>query len=135
MLAEYLYGSGVTCDICMGAPTSKRLVCRDDFEAFGNLHIATDDGSEGLHGFSTSCAQQLLDKRNYDYIATCGPYPMERIVAGIAADADTFCEASMETLMACGMGVCLSCVVDTVYGKRRVCVDGPVFDASEVIWS
>ena len=57
-----------------------------------------------------------------------------RIVAAMAADAGVFCEVSLERRMACGVGACLSCVVDTVDGKRRACVDGPVFPATEVVW-
>ena len=57
-----------------------------------------------------------------------------KIVAGMADAAGVFCEVSMERHMACGVGACLSCVVDTVDGKRRACVDGPVFPASEVVW-
>ena len=49
-------------------------------------------------------------------------------------DAGITCEVSMEKRMACGVGACLSCVVDTVQGKKRACVDGPVFDAREVVW-
>lgn len=134
MLAEQLASSGVEVDICMGAPTSERLVARSDLERHGRVHVATDDGSEGLHGFCTTLSEDLLSTRTYDYVATCGPYPMERIVASQSSTHGVFCEASLETLMACGIGVCLSCVVDTCYGKRRVCVDGPVFDSSEVIW-
>ena len=70
----------------------------------------------------------------YDYVACCGPEPLMKIVAGMADAAGVFCEVSMERRMACGVGACLSCVVDTVDGKRRACVDGPVFPASEVVW-
>ena len=57
-----------------------------------------------------------------------------RIVSKMALDAGVRCEVSMEKRMACGVGACLSCVVDTVDGKRRSCVDGPVFDARKVVW-
>ena len=57
-----------------------------------------------------------------------------KIVAGMAAEAGVPCEVSMEKRMACGVGACLSCVVDTVDGKQRACVDGPVFDARKVVW-
>ena len=70
----------------------------------------------------------------YDYLAVCGPEPLMKIVAGMAAEAGVPCEVSMEKRMACGVGACLSCVVDTVDGKQRACVDGPVFDARKVVW-
>ena len=56
-----------------------------------------------------------------------------KIVAGMAAEVGVPCEVSMEKRMACGIGACLSCVVDTVDGKKRACVDGPVFDARKVV--
>ena len=58
---------------------------------------------------------------------------MRNVVKPAIANGVT-CQVSMEKLMACGVGACLSCVVDTKAGRRRCCVDGPVFDASEVIW-
>ena len=68
----------------------------------------------------------------YDYVACCGPEPLMKIVAGMAAEAGVPCEVSLEKRMACGVGACLSCVVDTVGRQEaRACVDGPVFDASE----
>ena len=57
-----------------------------------------------------------------------------RAVAGIAEDAQVPCWISMEKRMACGVGACLSCVVETVAGKKRSCVDGPVFNAKDVVW-
>ena len=57
-----------------------------------------------------------------------------KIVSGQAAQANIPCQVSMEKRMACGVGACLSCVVETVHGKKRSCVDGPVFDAQEVTW-
>ena len=57
-----------------------------------------------------------------------------RIVAAMAAEADVPCEVSMEKRMACGIGACLSCVVETKDGKKRACVDGPVFNAGDIVW-
>ena len=59
---------------------------------------------------------------------------MQRAVAGLAAEAGVPCQVSLERLMACGIGACLSCVVSTRDGLKRACVDGPVFDAEEVVW-
>ena len=56
------------------------------------------------------------------------------IVAAQAAVAGVPCQVSLERLMACGIGACLSCVVSTRNGRMRACVDGPVFDAEEVLW-
>lgn len=150
MLAESLMAAGVRTDVVLGAQTKDALVCRDRFDHLlasaqaaalgcGQTRCATDDGSFGRAGFCTSLVEEALSEacdegRGYDYVATCGPEPLMRIVARMAAAADVFCEVSLEKRMACGVGACLSCVVDTVDGKRRSCVDGPVFDASKVVW-
>jgi dihydroorotate dehydrogenase electron transfer subunit len=94
----------------------------------------TDDGSAGRKGFTTDVVRELLQERGFDYIATGGPEPMQRIVAELAAAAGVRCEVSLERRMACGIGACLSCSVSTRAGTRRACVDGPVFDAAEVVW-
>jgi dihydroorotate dehydrogenase electron transfer subunit len=94
----------------------------------------TDDGSAGRKGFTTDVARELLQQDEFDYLACCGPEPMQRIAAALAAAAGVPCEVSLERRMACGIGACLSCVVLTRAGMRRACVDGPVFDAEEVIW-
>ena len=108
-LAEELTAAGIATDAILGASTIDALVARERYGA----------AAEGAP---------------YDYVACCGPEPLMKIVAGMADAAGVFCEVSMERRMACGVGACLSCVVDTTAGKRRACVDGPVFCASEVVW-
>ena len=121
----------------MGAQNADFLVLRDDFETIlgtDRLHICTDDGSAGFCGFTTDVARNLITDAGFNYLAACGPHVMQRAVARLAHDAGIPCEVSLEERMACGVGACLSCVVDTTFGKKRVCVDGPVFNAFEVIW-
>ena len=142
MLAQSLRESGCPCDVVLGAQTCDALVTRSRYaELFGREpSCATDDGTYGRAGFCTSLVGERLeqgcesDGAPYDYLAVCGPEPLMRIVAGMGADAGVFTEVSMEKRMACGIGACLSCVVDTTDGKRRSCVDGPIFDASKVVW-
>jgi len=67
-------------------------------------------------------------------VYVCGPEPMQRIVADQCAGAGVPCQVSLERLMGCGIGACLSCVVTTRNGLKRACVDGPVFDAADVVW-
>lgn len=141
MLCESLVSSGVRTDVVLGAQTGEALTCRSRYEALlsAPLRCATDDGSFGRKGFCTSLVEEALAEAQatgeaYDYLAVCGPEPLMRLVADMAASADVFCELSMERRMACGVGACLSCVVDTVEGKQRACVDGPVFDARKVVW-
>lgn len=149
MLCEQLVAAGVRTDVVLGAQTAEALACRSRYEALlakgavcgcsAQPSCATDDGSFGRAGFCTSLVEEALaaataEGAPYDYAAVCGPEPLMRIVAGQAADAGVFCEVSLEKRMACGVGACLSCVVDTTEGKRRACVDGPVFPAQKVVW-
>ena len=98
------------------------------------IHIATDDGSLGFHGFNTELLEGLMDEYQFDYIATCGPEAMQCKVAEAALERGIVCEVSLERRMACGMGVCLSCTIMTTAGSQKVCSDGPVFNAAEMIW-
>ena len=141
MLCQQIVDSPASVEVVLGAQTEAALVCRERYaETLGaEPACATDDGSYGRPGFCTSLVQEALEKaagedHPFDYVAVCGPEPLMKIVAGMAADADIRCEVSLEKRMACGVGACLSCVVDTVDGKRRSCVDGPVFDAAKVVW-
>ena len=72
-------------------------------------------------------------------IVTCGPEPMMEAVAKIAKQYQTNCDVSLETPMACGLGICFSCVTrvrqaDGEWDYKRTCVDGPVFDAEKIVW-
>lgn len=140
LLARELAGRGVKVDVAMGALNAERIVCRERLgksalESGGQLLVATDDGSEGVHGFCTLVSDDLLSKdASYDYLCVCGPFPMERNACKKPLELGVFCEVSFEKLMACGVGACLSCIVETVDGRKRCCVDGPVFDAKKVVW-
>ncbi len=107
-----------------------------DFRAAGaEVELASDDGTLGFHGYVT----QLLEKHSpLDHLVGCGPEPMLHALAKLAASRGTPCHVSLETPMACGAGVCFSCVtrVKTAEGwdYRRVCMDGPVFDAAGLAW-
>lgn len=136
MQAKKLVAQGVQVEVVLGAQTEAALVLRGRYAALlgRDAHLATDDGSLGFHGFCTQPASDLLDAGGFDYAACCGPEPLMRAVAHLAHEHGVPCQVSMERRMACGIGACLSCVVDTHEGKRRACVDGPVFDAEEVLW-
>lgn len=136
MYCEELHNSGANVDMILGAATKEALVTKDRYAALLGTEpaCATDDGSYGHAGFCTSLVENALASNSYDVVACCGPEPLMKIVASIAAKAQVPCQVSMEKRMACGVGACLSCVVDTVHGKKRACVDGPVFDAQEVVW-
>ena len=108
----------------------------EDFRAAGcDVRLATDDGSLGEKGFVT---QLLARDRPPGPIVGCGPEPMLHALAKLAAGWKATCYVSLETPMACGFGACFSCVtpVRTTVGwdYKRVCVDGPVFDAAQLAW-
>ncbi len=142
LLAESLQEKRIPFDVVLGAQTERALVTRERYGALigGEPCCATDDGTFGRAGFCTSLVEErlkegcLADGKPYDYLAVCGPEPLMRIVADLGAKSGVRTQVSMEKRMACGIGACLSCVVDTVAGKRRSCVDGPIFEAEEVVW-
>lgn len=135
MLAEELARTGAAVSVAMGAPTAERLVARTHYEDVARVvEVATDDGTAGMQGFVTALSGRMLAEHNFDAVYCCGPEAMQRIVAAQAAAAGVACQVSLERLMACGIGACLSCVVSTRAGLKRACVDGPVFDAEEVSW-
>lgn len=126
-LSKVLKGRGVDCTILLGGRTAELIPVRDEFEPFGRVCIATDDGSLGHKGLVIS---HPAFSETYDMIYTCGPTPMMKAVARSAAERGIRCEVSLENMMACGVGACLCCVTDTDEGHRCVCKDGPVFDIS-----
>ena len=135
MLAEQLAERGVAVTVAQGAPTAERLVARGVFEHVARrVEVATDDGSAGEQGFVTGPVTRLLAEESFDIIYVCGPEAMQRAIAALASAIDAHCQVSLERLMACGIGACLSCVVTTTDGQKRACVDGPVFNAEEVVW-
>lgn len=105
-------------------------------EEFRNLtqkmFTATDDGSYGHNGFVTELLPDILKSMHYDRILVCGPEIMMRKVADIAKEYNIECQVSMEKRMACGLGACLSCSTDTINGRKKICKDGPIFNAEVV---
>jgi len=98
--------------------------------------VATDDGSAGYHGLVTDLfIQNLITSRPEKLlVVTCGPIPMMKKVAAVCSQQKVDCYVILEKIMACGMGVCLGCSVKMKSGMKRICHDGPVFPAEEVIW-
>lgn len=124
--------------VLLGARTEADLMGREDFAALGvALRIATDDGSAGRRGFVTALLEEALAEPGAagDLIHACGPTPMMRRAAEIAAAAGRRCVVSLENRMACGFGVCLGCAVPRAGGGfALVCRDGPVLEAGAVAW-
>lgn len=121
-------------DVLMGGRNSDEVnFWQNEFRPHvDEIFLTTDDGSVGIYGFVTDALPAVLAKKNYSAILTCGPEIMMRGVARLAREKNLPCEVSFERRMACGLGACLSCSIDTVDGRRKVCKDGPVFDAQKV---
>ncbi len=132
-----------------GARSADLLAGLDEFRAAGiNLELCTDDGSLGAQRRVPDHLFGLLDRdlaqtpqRPSDFqVLTCGPEIMMQKVAEGCLQRDIDCQVSMETPMACGIGICFSCVAmvrptaDAPWDYKRTCVEGPVFDAGKVVW-
>ncbi|MBQ9874317.1 MAG: dihydroorotate dehydrogenase electron transfer subunit [Thermoguttaceae bacterium] len=127
-----------------GSRSASRAICLDDFRALGvDARVATEDGSLGTKGFVTDALADLFPAGAEAFdalVLACGPSPMLRAVANFAFERGLECWTSLESPMACGMGMCFSCVVewktdDGTWDYKRTCVDGPVFDASRLKWN
>jgi len=121
-------GKAVTCII--GARDKGSLLFEDRVKETGtDIHIATDNGSAGHHGFVTELARQMILEKEFDQIITCGPEPMMVKMVEMAITSDIHIQCSLERYMKCGIGLCGSCQL----GKYQVCRDGPVFDGKILI--
>jgi len=126
------------CIVFVGGRSKDDLVCITEFDLPGFLlDISTDDGSVGNQGLVTQSLKRTLDNGPVDLICACGPEGMLKAVSAIASERNIACQVSIEAMMACGMGACLGCAVQSADNKSRylhVCTDGPVFDAQRLMW-
>jgi dihydroorotate dehydrogenase electron transfer subunit len=128
--------------LCYGVRTAALAAGVDDFRAAGfDVRLASDDGSLGTHGFVTTLLQDTLAETTSTsrLVVCCGPEPMMEAVAEICHAAHARCLVSLETPMACGIGICFSCVAkvrqsDGTWDYKRTCVEGPIFDAAKIEW-
>jgi len=132
--ARRLARQGVRFDFYFGASTAGELIARQQVAKVttGEVFLCTDDGSAGEKGLVTQALEKRLD-RGYSRILACGPSPMLRAVARLARQHQVEAELSLEEPMACGLGVCLGCVVkraDRSYVPT--CTAGPVFLAQDL---
>ena len=126
---------------CYGARTADYFSGLDDFAAAGvELRLSTDDGSRGHKGLVTEVLREVLAESTLARrIVACGPERMLEAVAHVATEAGVPCQVSLETPMACGIGICFTCVAkirDTTgaWDYKRTCVEGPIFDATAIEW-
>ena len=126
--------------VLIGAKTKNQLLCEKDFRDLGcEVKISTDDGSRGFKGKVTELLKKFLRNNASNPITqvtlyACGPRPMLREISRISKKYKMPAQVSLEEHMACGIGACLGCVVNTKDGFKRVCKEGPVFNGDEIIW-
>ena len=121
-----------------GFRSKDRVILEDDFKRIGaDISVCTDDGSYGEKGLVTFPLIEELEKGGAAMIYACGPTPMLKAVVNTAKLYNVLCEVSLEQRMACGVGACVGCAVNISRSGRdfvlRVCKDGPVFKAEEVV--
>lgn len=128
--------------LCYGSRSREHLAGVEDFRRVGvDVHISTDDGSVGHHGLVTALIELAVAPSPQDCrIVCCGPEPMMEATAKLAQRLGVPCQVSLETPMACGVGICFSCVAKIrddagSWDYKRTCVEGPVFDAEDVDFS
>jgi dihydroorotate dehydrogenase electron transfer subunit len=131
-MGAMMKAQGIEPSFLLGARTAADLLQIDLFKRYGRVYITTEDGSEGEKGFVTN--HSVLQQQRFTRISTCGPKPMMMAVAKYATQADIDCEASLENMMACGLGACLCCVEKTTEGNLCVCKEGPVFNIKKLLW-
>lgn len=126
MLARQLREMGKAVHVILGFNTKDEVFYEEEFRVLGcDVTVTTVDGSHGVKGFVTNA---LDGQQSYYY--TCGPLPM---IKALLQAAGTNGEVSMEERMGCGFGACMGCTIQTTKGPKRVCKEGPVFAASELL--
>ena len=130
--AKVLNEKGNCPTLLLGGKTELDLLRLADYQKLGETFVTTEDGSLGEKGFVTM--HSVWQRQQFDKIYVCGPKPMMKAVAKLAAEKDVWCEVSLENLMACGLGACLCCVEDTIDGHVCVCKEGPVFNTRRLKW-
>jgi dihydroorotate dehydrogenase electron transfer subunit len=138
--------------VLTGGRSKNAVLCEAEFRSHGvEVEISTDDGSYGHQGLVTELLQRHLESplstlHSPLRVYSCGPHPMMREVARISHEAGVSnCQVSLENNMACGIGVCMGCVQKIKgpmpgdksgndWHRERVCKDGPVFNAEDIIW-
>jgi dihydroorotate dehydrogenase electron transfer subunit len=127
-LCKALIKMGKKPTVLLGFNTAEDVFYREEFAALGvRVYVTTADGSVGTKGFVTDVMKDL----EYSYFYTCGPEPMFRAIERIAKTSGQY---SFEERMGCGFGACMGCSCKTLYGNKRICVDGPVLEREEIIW-
>ena len=126
-LAKDLLASGKKVTAVLGFNTKSEIFYEEEFKALGiDVVVTTVDGSYGTKGFVTNALPEI----EYEYYYTCGPAPMLKAIHNYGGKG----QLSFEERMGCGFGACMGCTCKTLYGNKRICLDGPVLESEEVKW-
>lgn len=147
-LADELRNEGHRVDVILGARTAGLLLNPIEMRRLASVSITTtDDGSAGDQGLVTDMLQETIERCGTEVIYACGPHPMLAAVSRIAAEQKIPIQVAVEELMACGYGVCMTCVMplrrkakkdespEDAIVYARSCTEGPVFNGAQVIWN
>jgi len=136
-LAEELTKKKIKTVVLMGAKTKDMILCEKDFKKITpEVYVSTDDGTYGCKGFVSKLFHKILKTSESQFETSCyvcGPRGMLKCIAEICQERGFECQVSTEENMACGIGACLGCVVETRSGNKLSCKDGPVFNANELL--
>jgi dihydroorotate dehydrogenase electron transfer subunit len=139
-LAEVLKSRGCRVDMLLGASTGSKIYAPlEGKRSASTLKIYTEDGSMGERGRVTTPIASLIEQGSVDVIYSCGPMSMLRAISDITFETDVVHQCAVEESMACGIGICMTCVLpvkdeDGNISMLRSCIDGPVMDATSVAW-
>ncbi len=139
-LAEVLKARGCRVDMLLGASTGSKIYAPlEGKRSASTLKIYTEDGSMGERGRVTAPIPSLIEQGSIDVIYSCGPMSMLRAISDLTTGTDVVHQWAVEESMACGIGICMTCVLpvkgeDGTVSMLRSCIDGPVMDASTVAW-
>jgi dihydroorotate dehydrogenase electron transfer subunit len=139
-LAEVLKARGCRVDMLLGASTGSKIYAPlEGKRSASTLKIYTEDGSMGERGRVTTPISSLIEQGSIDVIYSCGPMSMLRAISDLTNGTDVVHQCAVEESMACGIGICMTCVLpvkgeDGTVSMLRSCIDGPVMDASTVAW-
>jgi dihydroorotate dehydrogenase electron transfer subunit len=140
-LAEVLNARGCRVDMLLGASTASKIYApMEGKRAVNSMRIYTEDGSMGQVGRVTDPIPDIIQDLNIAVVYSCGPMPMLSAITKITDSLEVVHQCAVEEAMACGIGVCMTCVLpveneDGTVSMLRSCIDGPVMDGSKVQWS
>lgn len=139
-LADVLKTRGCKVDMLLGASVGSKIYApMEGKRSVNSLKIYTEDGSMGETGRVTESLLQIVQDRNIDVVYSCGPMAMLRAITEILAATDVIHQCAVEESMACGIGICMTCVLpvksaDGSTMMARSCIEGPVMDGAQVRW-